>query len=281
MSRIESSIELSAGAMPYTESGAGPPLVFIHGVFVNGLLWRKVVPQLETRFRCIVPTLPLGAHTTPMRAGADLSPRGLARLIVEFLDVLDVHDVTLVGNDTGGALAQLVVAYQPERIARVVLTNCDAFENFPPPLLRPLYAAARAPGFFWSVAQLLRWPLLQRAFFATVASAPPERAMLAASFAPLRASAGVRRDLAKVMHAVSRRDMLEAGLKFVSFTGPVLIAWGDDDFFFPMRDARRLSKAFPHGSLVTIGGSRTFVPEDRPLALATAIEEFIAAPTAA
>ena len=113
MSRIESSIELSAGAMPYTESGAGPPLVFIHGVFVNGLLWRKVVPQLETRFRCIVPTLPLGAHTTPMRAGADLSPRGLARLIVEFLDVLDVHDVTLVGNDTGGALAQLVVAYQP------------------------------------------------------------------------------------------------------------------------------------------------------------------------
>ena len=281
MPLVESSIALPAGTVRYLERGSGPVLVFVHGVFVNALLWRKVVPLLEGSFRCILPTLPLGAHTIAMTPRADLTPRGLARLIADFLMALDLHDVTLVGNDTGGALCQLVVAHHPERVARVVLTNCDAFENFPPPVLQPLYAAARLPGFFWALGQLLRLPPLQRALFRTLAFAAPEAPVLRAWFEPLRASAGARHDIAAVMSAVSNRETLAAGTKLAAFEGTALIAWGEDDLFFPMRDALRLHGAFRRASLVTITGSRTFVPEDRPEVLARSIEEFVAATTAA
>ncbi|GAC1310210.1 MAG: alpha/beta fold hydrolase [Vulcanimicrobiaceae bacterium] len=277
----ERSIALPMATLHYTDCGRGAPLVFIHGVFVNGQLWRKVVPELEARFRCIVPTLPLGAHTVPLLPTADRTPRGLARSIADFIDALDLHDVTLVGNDTGGALCQLVVAHHPERMARVVLTNCDAFENFPPPVLRPLYAAARIPGFFWALAQLLRWPPVQRAFFLTVARRAPEREMMTACFEPLRSSAGVRRDLAGAIAAVSARDTLAAVDKLARFEGPALIAWGENDIFFPLREGRRLAKVFRRATLVEIAGSRTFVPEDQPMALARSIERFIAATAAA
>ena len=281
MEQIESAIELPAGSIHYTACGTGPTLVFVHGVFVNGMLWRNVVPQLASRYRCIVPTLPLGAHTTPMRSTADLSPRGLARLVADFLGALDLHDVTLVGNDTGGAICQLVIAHHPQRIARMVLTNCDAFENFPPPVLRPLYAAAHVPGFCWTLAQLLRLPFLQRLFVASVAYRQPEREIVDAFFAPLRAQRGVRRDLTAVITGVSQRETLAAAERFGSFAGPVLIAWGENDLFFPMRDARRLRDAFAHSSLVTILDSRLFVPEDQPHEFVTAIDEFFAAPAAA
>jgi pimeloyl-ACP methyl ester carboxylesterase len=279
--RDELSLRLSAGTVRYTDSGSGPVIVFVHGVFVNGLLWRKLIPRLESSFRCIVPTWPLGAHELPMSAGADLTPLGHARLIAEFLDALDLHDVTLVGNDTGGALCQLVIAHHCERVARVVLTNCDSFENFPPPVLRPLYAAARIPGFFGLLAQLLRLPPLQRAFFRTVARTVPERDLLASLFRPLRASAGIRRDVAALMGSISSRELLEAAPKLSSFTGKALIAWGENDFFFPARDGRRLADAFRRASLVPIAGSRTFVPEDQPMVLVESIERFIGATVAA
>ena len=281
MPHIDSSVDLPAGTLRYTSSGSGPVLVFVHGLFVNGLLWRNVVPQLEARFRCVVPTLPLGAHTIAMSPAADLTPRGLARLIADFLVALDLHDVTLVGNDTGGALCQLAIAHHPERVARVVLTNCDAFENFPPPVLQPLYTAAFVPGFFWLLAQLLRWPQLQRAFFRTVALSAPDAAILEAWFEPLRTNVGVRRDLTTVMRAVSAKETLAAGAKLRSFEGSALIAWGNADLFFPMRHARRLVKAFRDASLVTIARSRTFVPEDQPTLLAQSIEDFVAATAAA
>jgi len=281
MATRESSLDLTAGVLAYADRGSGPVLVFVHGVFVDGLVWRKVVAQLEARFRCVVPTLPLGAHRVPMAADADLTPRGLARLIAEVLATLDLRDVTLIGNDTGGALCQLVVAHHPERIARVVLTNCDAFENFPPPVLRPLYAAAQVPGFVWLVAQLLRLPLVQRAFARSVARSTPEPAVLEGWFAPLRASAGVRRDLATVLASVSARATLAAVAALRALDGRALVAWGANDLFFPPRDGRRLAQVFRHGSLVEIANSRTFVPEDQPLTLARAIEEFVATTPAA
>jgi pimeloyl-ACP methyl ester carboxylesterase len=138
-------VQLADAAIGYRELGHGPPIVFVHGLLTNGTLWRNVANKLQTSHRCIVPDWPLGAHTAPTRANSDLSPRAVARMIAGFLDALGLQDVTLVANDTGGAIAQMVAAEHPERLGRLVLTPCDAFENFLPPMFRPLQYAARVP----------------------------------------------------------------------------------------------------------------------------------------
>src|SRR5438270_2548342 len=145
-------IELSAGTIDYHDTGAGPVIVALHGLLMDASLWDATVAGLSADHRCVVPTLPLGAHRRPMRAGADLSLRGIARLVGEFLDRLDLHDVTLVGNDTGGALVQLLIAEGAGRVARVVLVSCDAFDNFPPGLekcLRPVDRVGRGVPSRW------------------------------------------------------------------------------------------------------------------------------------
>jgi pimeloyl-ACP methyl ester carboxylesterase len=136
-------IELAQGTVRYRDEGSGPPIVFVHGALVDGRLWEPVVDRLASVARCVVPDLPLGAHRIAMRPDADVSPTGLAQLIADLLSALDLRDVTLVGNDTGGALCQLTVTRRPERIGRLVLTNCDAFDNFPPAMFRGLVVAAR------------------------------------------------------------------------------------------------------------------------------------------
>jgi pimeloyl-ACP methyl ester carboxylesterase len=130
-------IELSTGTIDYEDTGGdGSPIVFLHGMLMDSSLWDGVIAELSAEHRCIAPTLPLGAHRHPMAAAADLSLPGIARLVAEFLDRLDLRDVTLVGNDTGGALGQLLVAdgAAATRIERIVLASCDAFDNFPPGL---------------------------------------------------------------------------------------------------------------------------------------------------
>src|SRR4051812_43181134 len=161
---MTSAVTLPQGTIAYSEAGPAdaPAVVLVHGVFVDGTLWRKVVPKLEVSMRCIVPDLPLGAHRTAMNDGADLSPPGLAKLIADFIAGLDLTDVTLVGNDTGGALSQLVVTSHPERVGRLVLTPCDAYENFFPPAFRYLQLLARLPGGVGSVANSMRVPLTRR-----------------------------------------------------------------------------------------------------------------------
>ena len=147
---------LPQGTIHYRESGEGEPIVFLHGLLVDGRLWRKVTPLLEDRFRCIVPDLPLGSHTIPMSPDGDLSPPSLAKIVDGFLEALDLESVTLVANDTGGAIGQITAANHPERIGRLVLTNCDAFENFLPPAFRPLQWSARVPGGLTALLQGMR-----------------------------------------------------------------------------------------------------------------------------
>jgi len=270
----ERSRELSAGRIVYRESGAGRPLLFVHGVLVNGDLWRDVVPVLANEFRCIAPDWPLGAHAVPMSPTADLRPDGLARLVAEFIEALDLHDVVLVANDTGGAIAQITIANHPQRIGGLVLTNCDAYENFFPPALRALTYLAPLPGFIDALAFVLRAPALQRVVAWTVAHRRPTPAIMRSYFGPVTADAGVRRDARKVFAAVRARYTLEAARSFGTFQEPAGIGWGEDDrLFFPMRYAERLRDAFPNARLRTFRGSRTFVPEDAPGPLAALIAE--------
>src|SRR3954449_10730057 len=196
-------VALPQGTINYRESGEGPPIVFAHGLLVDGRLWRKVTPLLEG-FRCIVPDLPLGSHATPMNADADLSPPGLARIIAEFLEALELEDVVLVANDTGGAISQITAANHPERIGRLVLTNCDAFENFLPPAFRPMQWAARVPPVLTGVMQGMRFApmrrlpnaygwLIKRDF-----AGAPTREWVEAYLA----DRGIRRDVIKVLRGI-------------------------------------------------------------------------------
>jgi pimeloyl-ACP methyl ester carboxylesterase len=142
-------VELSAGRIELREVGPpdGRPVLFVHGFLVDSTLWADVPERLAAQgLRCLVPTLPLGAHTRAMRAGADLSPRGVARLLLDLLDRLGIEQAVLVGNDTGGGLCQLVLDLAPERVSALVLTDCDAFDTFPPFPFDWLFRAARHPG---------------------------------------------------------------------------------------------------------------------------------------
>lgn len=272
-------VKLPQGTVRYREQGSGETLLFIHGLLVNGDLWRKVVPVLTENYRCITPDLPLGSHTLPMNAHAEVTPAGVARLISDFMTALELTDVTLVGNDTGGALCQLVITHHPQRIKRLVLTNCDAYEVFPPLSLRGFQLLPRIPGGIWGFAQLLRLNFVQKLLVALLAKTQPETGVRQSYFQPAVRQPEIRRDLHNFMLTISNRYTKDAALQFSQFHKPVLLVWGRNDPFFSVRLAERLKKDFPDARLYYLDGARAFVPEDQPLQLAQHLESFMKATT--
>ena len=250
----------------------------MHGVFVNGDLWRDVVPELSKKYRCIAPDWPFGSHSEPMNDGADLSTPGLAKLVADFMDALDLERVTIVGNDTGGAVCQLVVADHRERVGRLVLTSCDAFEVFPPPPFGFLVRIPSLPGAAYGLAQSLRVrPLLKLPIaFGWVMNELPEKAITDSYTRPLLDPA-IRRDAVALLKGVEKSHTLEAPERFKDFAGPVLLAWAGDDKLFPRSLQDRLGNVLPHARKEMIEGSRTFIGEDKPEILAGLLEDFIAA----
>lgn len=276
-------VVLDQGTIRYRERGVGEPILFVHGLLVNGDLWRKVVPDLADDFRCIVPDWPLGSHAVALAADADLRPPALAKLIADFLAALDLENVTLVGNDTGGALCQIVVTEHPERIARLALTDCDAYENFPPAMFRYLLWSARVPGLLNLLAQSMRLRPLRRLpiAFGWLTKRPIDQEFLDSYLGPVASSASVRRDATKLLKAVSPHYTLAAAEKLGTFQRPVLIAWAPQDRFFPFSHAEKLREEFPKARLEAIEDSYTFVPEDQPKRLAELIAAFMREPTEA
>jgi len=275
-----SEANLSQGTIHYRESGEGPPIVFVHGLLVDGRLWRKVTALLEDRFRCIVPDLPLGSHRTPMNPDADLSPPGLARIVADFLEALELEDVVLVGNDTGGAITQITAANHPERIGRVVLTNCDAFENFLPPMFRPMQWAARVPPVLNGLLQGMRFAPMRRlpnAYGRLIKrdfAAAPTREWVD----PFLSDREIRRDTVKVLRGIDPRYTFEAAEKLRDFDRPTLLAWAVEDRFFKLSFAEKLADTIPGARLERIQDSYTFVPEDQPARLAELIARFAREP---
>lgn len=270
-------VNLSAGPINYRDSGSGPPVVFVHGLLVNGTLWRKVVPPLEGKARCIVPDWPLGSHPEPMNADADLSPRGVARLVDAFLAALDLDDVTLVANDTGGAITQLLITEQPGRVGRVVLTSCDCFDRFPPPIFRPLTLSARLPPLLNGAAQSMRLAPLRRLpiAFGWATERPIPDDVTGAWMRPVATDKRIRRDAAKHLRALDPKDTLAAADRLGSFDKPAIVAWGAQDRFFPVDYGRRLAERLPKGRFELIEGSGAFVPEDQPERVAELIGELV------
>ena len=271
-------VRLASGTIRYRERGSGEPIVFVHGLLVNGDLWRKVVPLLAAEFRCITPDWPLGSHDVPLDEGVRLTTRRAAGIIRRFLDVLDLEDVTLIGNNTGGGLCQIVVAERPERVGRLVLTSCDAFENFPPKALYPLMAAARVPGLPWLILQTMRVALLRRlpiAFGWLTKQPIPDDVVMDSYLRPSLENPRVLRDAVNLIRDISPRHTRRAAEKLPQFAKPVLVAWAKDDRIFPVADAFRLSETFPNARLELIEDSYTFVPEDQPQRLAVSIAAFM------
>ncbi len=270
---------LRRATIDYTEWGDGPPVVFVHGLLVNSGLWRHVAPVVaDAGNRCIAPDWPLGGHATPV-PDADMTPPGVADLIAEFLDTLDLRDVTIVANDTGGALVQLVLTRNPDRIGRVVLTPSDCFEYFFPPLFAPLPKLAKLPGFASVLVAALRSRWIQRspAAFGFVAKRPVPNEIVDSYLAPSRRSKAVRDDLTRFVRNVHNRHTIDAAERLRDFTKPVLLAWAREDKVFPVKLAYRLGEILPKATVVEIDDSYTFVPEDQPAELAEQIIGFIKA----
>jgi len=266
--------DLPQGRLSYRTAGppssSRPPVVFLHGLLVDSRLWEPVAERLAAEgVRSYAPTLPLGAHGHPMNADADLSPQGVAALVRDFIATLGLGNVTIVGNDTGGAICQLMLGSDTSRIGAAVLTNCDAFSAFPPRALAPLFFAGRHPALVACLVPGLRSRRVRtgRLGFGPLTSAPLDPALTRSWIEPL-ASKAIRRDLAAFARGVHPRVLLDAAGRLGQFTGPVRILWGDDDAYFGPELGRRLSEAFPHASLVMVPRGRTFLPLEHPDAVA-------------
>ncbi len=269
-------VELPQGPIRYREQGSGPPLVFVHGLLADGRLWRKVVPLLVPGFRCIVPDWPLGSHDLPMNPGADLSPTGVARIIADFLAALDLEQVTLVGNDSGGALCQIAAANHPERIARLILTPCDALEVFPPPAFAYLRRVALLPGLPVLVGKLMhrsdRLRRLDRAYGGLTRTPLPDQ-LTRDWMRPMATSPAIRRDLRAFLRGMSPDLTMAAARQLAARPVPMLLVWAADDAHFTPALGERLAAAIPGARREVVDGAGAFLPEDQPERLAWLIAE--------
>ncbi|MDP9188007.1 MAG: alpha/beta hydrolase [Actinomycetota bacterium] len=268
---------LSEGTIRYRDEGSGEPLLFAHGLLVNGRLWDGLVERLNQDFRCVVPELPLGSHTLPMDPDADLSPPGVARTLAELIERLELGPVTLVGNDSGGAISQILATTRPELVGRLVLTNCDTYENFPPKLFAYLGVAAKVPGALAALSQSMRIKALRRSplAFGVLTESRIDDELLDSWIRPGLEDAAVRRDTRKFIRGVSPSQTVEAARRLEAFAAPTLFAWAPGDRWFRIADAERLSASMPDARVERIAGSKTFVPIDQPQRLAEAVVAFM------
>lgn len=269
-------VDTPSGPIAYDDTGGdGPVLVFGHGLLMDGRQWRKVIPLLP-EFRCITPTLPLGAHTTPMSPDADLTETGVAHILADFLDVLELDDVTLVLNDWGGG--QFVISEgRDKRIGKLVLASCTAFDNYPPKPARPASLLCRVPGGGWMLTRLFgtRFFRHSRRAYGVLAKSGLPDALYDEWFRPAVQNAAIRRDLVKfATGAPSRRRLLEMSDRMRTFDRPVLVVWAREDRMMPLAHADRLVDLYPDATKVVVDDSWTLIPEDQPEAMAETLRAF-------
>ena len=244
-------------------------MLFVHGILVDHRLWVRIAERLAQRgFRCILPDWPLGSHTTPVNDGADLSPRGIATLIRDFIVALGLSDVTLVGNDTGGGLCQFVIDAHPEVVGRLVLTNCDAFDKFPPFPFTVVFALLRGPAsikFLFGQMKLTALRHSPLGFGLLVNRSRPATHQQLARTVPSGQSR-IRRDLATLLRHVAETDLTDVSTRFPRFTKPVTLVWGQRDRCFKPSLGKRMAELFPNSSLIEVADAKTFVSLDNPRA---------------
>jgi len=274
-------VELQAGRVEYEDTGGdGPALVLLHGLIMDGSVWRPVVEELRGEARCVLPTLPLGGHRKPMRADADLSMRGIAEIVGQFMAALELEGVTLAMNDWGGAQLLLGGVHE-RRISRLALCSCEAFDNVPPKgAARLLPYIARLPGGIAGTVAPLRFDRLRRLpmTYGPLSKRPVPREVMDRWFEPCLRQREVRRDLRKyvVSSPSARRELTAAAGALARFEGPALVAWAREDRLMPVEHAHRLAALLPQGRLELIDDSYTLIPQDQPAVLAGHLRELLA-----
>ncbi|MEU5581744.1 alpha/beta hydrolase [Streptomyces huasconensis] len=273
-------VEAGAGSIAYEDAGGdGVPLVLLHGPAQDGTVWRHVTDELGAGFRCVVPTLPYGSHRAPLRPGTVLTPRTMALVIGEFADALKLGDETVFVENDGGRLQQLA-AERPERVGRLVIAGCEAFDNYPPRAGgKMMAAAARIPGGIAAMAHGLAFRPARRipgTGYAVMAHKPVAHDLIDRWIEPLRKDPAARRVLVHYLRAARPSEMMEAAEGLRAYDRPALVVWGRQDRMMPPEHGRRLAELLPQGRLVELDDCRTLIPLDRPEGLAAAIRDFVA-----
>jgi pimeloyl-ACP methyl ester carboxylesterase len=270
-------LALPQATIEYQEFGpqdsAHPPVFFVHGAVVDGELWREVAEKLgRLGYRCIVPTLPLGSHTIPVTDARALSLQGVAGIVNDTIEALDLSEVTLVGSDTGGGICQLAVDARPDRIGRLVLTNCDAFDQCPPFPFDRVFGLLRGPISIKALMEPMRLAALRNSAlgFGLLISRP-DRRVTARWINPCLNDSRIRRDLAALLRQIAVTDLTDVANRLHTFDKPVTLVWGQSDVVFKPSLGRRLAAAFSNAKLIEVPGSRTFVSLDEPDAVIDAI----------
>jgi pimeloyl-ACP methyl ester carboxylesterase len=254
------------------EDSPHPPVLFVHGILVDSRLWERVAERLAGQgFRCYLPNWPLGSHTIPVGDPGSLSPRGVATMIRDFIGAQGLSDVTLVGNDTGGGLCQMVVDEYPDQVGRLVLTNCDAFDKFPPFPFTLVFALLRGPISIKVLFEQMRFKALRHSPLGFGLLFRPDAYLTASWLEPARTDARIRRNLATLLRNVAKADLTDVSTRLTRFTKPVTIVWGQRDRCFTPALGRRLAAQFPNATLIEVPDARTFVALDAPAAVIDAI----------
>jgi pimeloyl-ACP methyl ester carboxylesterase len=275
-------VDLPIGPVNYRVFGPNaadtPTAVFVHGFLVNSTLWDPVAERLAAEgFRCILPDWPLGAHRRPVNPDSKLSPIAVADAITDLLGALDLHDVALVGNDTGGGLCQLALRGDTQRVKGLVLTNCDGFEQFPPRYFGPLFSLARSGLAVWTLAQLTRLRAIRHSplGFGPLLNHPLSASLTRGWIQPVLESAAIRRDVTRFARGMQHTELVDAATWLGQFEGPVRLVWGSRDKHFTIKLGRRLASAFQFAQLDEVPDATTFVSIDRPDAVVSAVRDVL------
>ena len=224
----------------------------------------------------MVPTLPVGSHRQPMRSTADLSLAGHARIVAELIERLGLRDVVVVGNDL--AIDQVLAIERPDLVARLVLSSQEAFENYPPGLPgRMAGLVGRLPGGIFGLVQPLRFRGLRRLpiAFGWMSKRPVPHDVADGWFRPAIEHRAIRRDLARYVRSVDKKELVRLAERLPSYRGPALVVWTKEDRVMPPEHGRRLADLLPNARLVEISDSYTLIPEDQPREFARVVRDFI------
>lgn len=271
-------VEIDGNTIEYEDFGKGHPMIFIHGAFSSGKTWRKVLPELSEHFHCIVPEWPFGGHKIPISNTLDFSPTGIADLIAKFLKTLDLHNVIIVANDTGGAYAQIFTAKYGKNVSHLILSNCEGFEIFPPKKFQSLKSMVKVPSYLWLLSKVfsykpsLKWDMT----FGLLSHTLKKEEIFEFYVKYFVENKLIRRDFKKLAIEWHPKYTEKASKELRKFNNPALILWGvDDSELFPIELGRRLNAIFSNSTFVEIENSKTYVQEDNPLVFIDSIKQFV------
>lgn len=264
---VRKSVPTPSGVVSYLEQGGGPVALFVHGVLLNGHLWRHQLAHLSDIRRCIAPDL-LAHGGTEVAPGGDVSVTANAEMIREFLDALAIDRVDLIGNDSGGGIAQIFASLYPDRVRSLTLTDCDVHDNWPPDAFKPFLAMAAAGGLRGTLEAMLKDKNVYRSPQALgPAYEHPELvsdASIEEYLRPLVKSETRLEDFRRFLAAFDNRHTVAIEDRLKRLAAPTLIVWGTDDIYFDVKWARWLASTIPGKKRkVELTGARIFFPEER------------------